>query len=293
VGAKRFGYQVIAYKIQSMYVGTYVGQPSIWDWQLIPGESGALSNDVIVDVGTPEQPKHIFMGFDNFYSFDGGRPIPIGNPLRETVFREINYEYYYVSKALHDTNNKRIYFYYPSGSTGNPDKCVVYHYLNGTWGRDDREIEAVIQYIASGLSWDDLGSFYSTWDDLPDLPYDTAFAVSGTRQPSIVDTSHKINTMTGPADASSITTGDYGDDQLYTTLSRVRPRFLTAPSSATFTNYYKHNLSDTLTTGSSVGMNNGKFDVLRSARWHRGVIEMQGNHEITGLSADIIPDGEE
>jgi hypothetical protein len=288
--ARRFGYQIVAYKLRSMYIGTYVGAPSIWDFQLIPGEAGALSQSVVVNVGTPENPKHIFMGADNFYSFDGGRPVPIGNALKETIFREFNYQYYYVSKALHDITNKRIYFYYPSGSTGNPELCVVYNYLTGAWGRDDREIEETLQYIGTGLTYDELGSSNSTFEDLPEVPYDVAFAVSGALSPAIFDTSHTLNTLRGTGGTSSITTGDHGDDQQSFMLSRVRPQFLTAPASASFNHYYRQNLSDSLTTGATAALSSGRFDLHRSARWHRGVMTMIGDHEITGLSADLIPD---
>lgn len=292
-GARRFGYQVVAYKLQSMYLGTYVGQPQIWDFQLIPGDAGALSNNAIVSVGTPENPKHIFMGWDNFYQFDGGRPIPIGNNLKQTVFQEINYTYYYLAKALHDSLNKRIYFYYPVGSTGNVDSCVVYNYFTNRWGRDNREIEAVVHYIASGITYDELGDSYATYDDLADVSYEIGFAVAGSPIPAVFDTSHKVMTVTGPAGESSITTGDYGDDQAFTTLMRVRPAFLANPTTATFTHYYRKTLGDSLTTGQTANLNGGKFDVRRSSRWHRGVLTMMGNHEIYGLSADMIPDGEE
>lgn len=291
--ARRFGYQVVAYKLRSMYLGTYVGQPQIWEFQLIPGEAGALSNNVVVNVGTPENPKHIFMGFDNFYAFDGGRPVPIGNALKESVFNELNYTYYNVALSLHDAINKRIYFYYPVSETGNPDRCVVYNYQTNSWGRDDREIEAVLQYIGTGISYDELGSSYSTYGELPDSSYDTAFSVSGRYLPGLFATDHKIKTLNGASAQSSITTGDYGDDQQFSTLSRVRPNFLRAPNSATLQNYYRNVLSDSLTTGNTVSMSSGRFDLRKSARWHRAVLTMIGDHEITGLSADLIPDGEE
>lgn len=291
--ARRFGYQVIAYKLRSMYLGTYVGQPLIWEFQLLPGEAGALSNNVVVNVGTPENPKHIFMGFDNFYAFDGGRAIPIGNALKESVFNELNYTYYSVAKSLHDAINKRIYFYYPVGETENPDRCVVYNYQTNSWGRDDREIEAVLQYIGTGIAYDELGDSYSTYDSLPESAYDIAFTVLERYRPAIFETDHTLNTLDGPSAQSSITTGDYGDDQQFTTLSRVRPNFLTAPSSATLQNYYRNILSDSLTTGNTVSMSAGRFDLRRSARWHRAVLTMIGDHEITGLSADLVRDGQE
>jgi len=290
---KRFGYQVVAYKRGSMYLGTYVGQPQIWDFQLVIGEAGALSQEVVVDVGTPEEPKHIFMGLDNFYSFDGSHPLPIGNPIRKAVFEEIALASYYAATALHDRNGKRVYFFYPTTNSNMPNKCVVYHYLKDRWGRDDRTIEAVMQYIEPGLTYDALGGSYSTYDDLPSATYDLAFLSPGTPTPAVFNTSHLVQTLTGAAGTSEITTGDYGSDQIFTQLSRMRPRFITAPTSANLTNYYRNTLSASLVADTVRALISGRFDMKRSARWHRLSQSMVGDHEITGFTVDAIADGQE
>lgn len=290
---KAFGYQVVAYKLRSMYVGTYVGSPVIWDFQLVPGAAGALSQNVVVNVGTPEQPKHIFMGWDNFYEFTGGQAVPVGNELKDTVFREFNYSYYYAAKSLHDSKEGTIRFYYPVSSTITPERCVVYNYRTGKWGRDDRTIEATVDYIAPGLTYTNLGTSYTTYDSLPDIPYDVAFASVGAFQPSIFDTTHTLKTLSGTAVQSSITTGDYGDEQQFSTVTRVLPRFLTAPTSSTFTNYYRNTLSDSLTEDVVSVMSSGRFDFMRSARWHRGRFDMTGDHEIVGFTSQAVEDGEE
>lgn len=299
--ARRFGHQIVAYKLRSMYLGTYFGQPTIWDWQLIPGEAGALSQECVVNVGTPEDPKHIFMGFDNFYTFSGGRATPIGNvtpqgfmsPLKDTVFGELNAQYYYACTAMHDVKNALIYFFYPVNSAITPDKCVVYNYRTNRWGRDDRTIEQVVEYISSGLTYDALGSSYATYNDLPNQPYDIAFVTQGAASPAVFDTTHTLKTLTGTSISSSITTGDYGDPQMFTDISRVIPQFLTAPNSANMVNFYRDILSDSLTTGATTAMASGRFDVLRSARWHRARFDMMGNHEITGFTPQSSQDGEE
>ena len=290
---RRFGYQIIAYKRTSMYVGTYVGQPQIWDFQLLPGNIGALSHEAVVNIGTDVEPRHVFMGADNFYSFDGGRPEPIGDELRKTVFGQMNMSFYYAAKALHDTRNKLIYFYYASTNSNMPDKCVVYNYLTKKWGKDDRQIQAVIDYIAAGLTYDDLGGTYSTYADTPSTEYDATFASAGVPAPAIFNTSHTIKTLSGAAGDSSIITGDYGSDTYFSTLSRVRPRFIEAPASSTLTNAYRNVLSDSLVNDSSQSLSSGRYDVFRSARWHRLNFAMSGDHEESGFTVDIIPDGEE
>jgi hypothetical protein len=290
---KRFGQAVIAYKDRSMYQGIYVGQ-SGWEFSLIPGEAGAMSQEVVVDIGTSDNPKHIFMGFEDFYAFDGSRPVSIGTPLSKTVFNELNKQYSYNAMALHDRVNKRVFFFYPVASSVNPDKCVVYNYKTGQWGRDDRSVEAVVEYISAGLTYDDLGTYYATYDSLPAVSYDSSFWTSGYPSPAIFNTSHVVQTLDGAVGSSSMTTGDYGSDEMSMLLSRVQPRFLTRPSSATMTNYYRDSLGGSLTTDQTVSMDSkGRFDVLRSAQWHRALFNFTGATVVPALRAELTPDGDE
>jgi hypothetical protein len=291
---KRFGQAVIVYKDRSMYQGIYAGQAG-WDFSLIPGEVGAQSQNVVVDVGTETNPMHIFMGFEDFYAFDGSRPIPIGTPLSKTVFGELNKQFSYACKALHDRINKRIFFYYPVGSSVNPDKCVVYNYKTNKWGRDDRTIEAVIEYISAGVSYDDLGSLYSTYADLPVLSYDNSFWSSGYPTPAIFNSSHRVQTLDGATTTSSMTTGDFGSDEYLTLFSRAQPLFLTKPTSATMTNYYRESLGDSLSSDTPATMDSkGRFDVVnggRSSNWHRYEFSYTGDVEISALRAEAQEDG--
>jgi len=289
--ARVFGSAVIVYKDRSMYQGIYAGQ-SGWDFTLIPGEIGAMSQEVVVNVGTERNPVHIFMGFEDFYIFDGSRPTPIGTPLQKTVFTELNKQYSYTSRALHDRVNKRVFFYYPVGSSVQPDRCVVYNYKTNQWGRDDRTIEAAVEFIGAGLTYNDLGSVYATYNDLPDLTYDSSFWTAGYPTPAIFNSSHVVQTLDGPVGMSTMTTGDYGLDEQLSLLSRVQPQFLSRPSSASMTNYYRDNLGDALTTDQTVTMDSkGRFDVYRTANWHRALFNFTGTTVIPGLRADMQVDG--
>lgn len=288
---RKFGSAVIVYKKNSMYVGTYVGPPNVWEFSLIPGDVGALSQEAVVNVGTPESPEHVFMGEDDFYRFDGSRPVRIGtNRVKLQVFGSLFQTRGTASMALHDKKNSLVYFYYPTVDSQFPDKSVVYNYRTDKWGVDvERQIEATVDFVAPTLTYDGLGALYATYDDFPNLSYDAAFIGSAQSQPAIFTTSHVLKTLTGSAGDTSLTTGDYGDDQRFNTLTRIRPRFLTAPTTARLTNYYKNNSGDSLTTDSTVDLSSGKFDVIRSAKWHRLLMAFSGDWEMTGF----VPEWEE
>lgn len=292
--AKRFGDNIIVYKDRAMYSGYFAGSPTGWIFKEIVGDTGALSQNVVVNVGTAESPKHIFMGYYDFYQFDGGRPIPLGaNILKNTVFDVINRQYSHVSQALHDFDSNRIFFFYPTSGSVNPDKCVVYNYKTNTWGRDDRSIEAVVEYITAATTYDGVGALFATYDNLPNLAYDSAFSAASTPVDAIVNTNHVLQTLTGIAGASSITTGDHGDDNSFSMVQRIKPRFLSNPTSASLTNYYRNNLGDPLVLDQYVGLINNRFDYLREARWHREQLNFIGNMEIVSLVADFEVGGDE
>ena len=286
---KRFGPHVVIYKLRSIHFGIYAGQPSIWNFDReISAETGALSHEAVVDVGTPQEPRHIFMGFDDFYEFNGGRPRPLGQgKLKETVFNELNKTFMERAMALLDRANSLVYFFYPSGASNNPDKCVVYNYQTQDWGRADRTIEHAFEYSSVGLSYDDLGASYSTYDDLPSVAYDSTIWTSGYPLPAIFNTSHTLQTLDGDSVSSGLTLGDFGDDERVTTLLRVRPRFTVAPTSATMTNYYRMSLGDSLTTGVATSMDSKKkFDLKRAANWHRLDFSFTGPTELAFLNVE-------
>jgi hypothetical protein len=281
---RRFGNVIVVYKKNSMFLGINVGPPNIWQFDLIPGSAGALSQEVVVNIGTPDNPKHIFMGEDDFYVFDGAQPRPIGtNRVRSQVFGELLQSVYYASTALHDKRNSLVYFYYPTTDSPKPNKCVVYNYRSDKWGVDDRQIEATTDFIASTVSYGGLGALYSTYADFPNLSYGLAFLGSSQTLPAIFTTSHELKTMNGMAGSTSFTTGDLGDDSRFTTATRIWPRFITEPTSATLTNYYKNTSGDSLTTDATTTLDNGRFDFMRDARWHRLQFNLSGDWEMSGF----------
>jgi hypothetical protein len=289
---RRFGNIIVVYKKNSMYLGINVGPPNIWQFELIPGEAGALSQEVVVNVGTPENPKHIFMGEDDFYVYDGSKPVKIGtNRVKSDVFGSLQQNRYYACKALHDKKNSLVYFYYPTIDSTKPNSCRVYNYRTDRWGVDDRQIEATVDFVSAAISYDGLGALYATYNDFPNLSYDSAFLGSSQTQPSIFSTTHTLQTLSGPAATTSITTGDYGDPVKFNTLTRVRPVFLTAPTSATMQNSYKNNEGDALTADVVSSLSSGAFDVLRDARWHRLQMNFTGDWEMAGFSPEWTGSG--
>ena len=134
-----------------------------------------------------------------------------------------------------------------------------------------------------------MGALYATYDSFPTATYDLAFLGSSQKSPAVFDTSHILQKLTGSAGATSITTGDFGDDAVSQTIRRIRPRFISTPTTARMTNYYKMNSGDSLTADMGTDISSGVFDVVRDARWHRFQFSFTGDWEMSGF----YPDGEQ
>ena len=277
--AKRFGEQIAVYKGRGMFLGTYQGAPEVWRFDEVPSSIGAVSQDAVVDIGTDAYPKHAFMGFDDFYLFDGSRPTPIGAGwVKERVFSELSVVYARLCAGSHDPVNSRVYFYYPTNSGLN--KCVVYNYRTKQWGRDDRDIECPMNYVTPGVTYGGLGTYYATYGELPFVSYGAAFLSNGAAVPAVFNSSHVLQSLTGACAASSMTTGDMGDEEKFSLVSKIRPLFLEAPTSSTVTHYYRDNLGESLDMGDTVTYADGKYDVLHSSRWHRFKFDFNGDWEM-------------
>ncbi len=291
--AKRFGTQVVVYKRDGMYLGQYAGPPFIWEFLDIPSDTGTWCQESVVSIGTPEQPKHFFVGRNDFYVFDGGRPVPVGQGVRETFFRELNTQEADQICLLHDRNEASVYVFYPKGSSTIPNAALVWHYNDGRWGVDNRTIEYATEYSAQSLTYGDLGTYYSTYGSLPNSPYGEAFISVASSIPAIFNSSHVVQTLNGSASLGHIISGDYGDDINYGLLRRVKPTWLQKPTSASLSTFGRRNLGDALSTGPVAEMYDSRFDVLSANRWHRLRIDTVGDFEMSRYEVDIVPAGKE
>jgi hypothetical protein len=288
VAGKRLADNIIAYKERSMHVGQYAGPPNIWEWREIPGVVGTYSNESVVNIGT----HHIFIGFDDIYIFDGVRPISIGGAIKNWFFA--NLDKGMASKIIgqHDPARSLVRFFYPIQSGSGIDGCIIFNYATKEWGVDDRAIEFAMDYVAAGVTYDSLGTLYSTYDDLPNIAYDNWFQ-SGREVPAIVDTSHRVGLLTGVANSSFMGFADYGSNEYFTTVTRVTPKFITRPTTAALIHNYRNSLGDGMDTDSGVLMQDGKFDILRSAGWHNDQIVASGDFEMIDVEIDAVKDGDE
>jgi hypothetical protein len=284
----RLGPYAVLYKNTNIFLGSYVGSPVVWQWERVPGDAGCVGPEAITDIGG----VHIFLGEDNFWRFDGTRPIPIGDQLKRWFFANSNPAYRYKTIAKFDRRNNYVYFFYPSSSSSTLDKAVVYHISSGKWGALSVSVEAVVNFIGQGTTWDTMSGIASTWDALPDTPWDSPTWSSGAKAFAIFNTSHQLKTLSGVSTGGGFTTGDFGDDYRVSRLNASRVRFKTEPTSATAQGLFKMSEGATsLSVGGTSSLADGKFDHRQEGRFHRVAYTFTGPFEAMAVQPELIPSG--
>ncbi len=288
--AHRFGQQVVAYKGSDIFLGSYVGPPIVWQWDQVPGDVGCIGPEAVCDIGG----AHVFVGEDNIWLYDGTRPIPIAQGyVRQWFFNDSSATYRYRTIVTYDKQNGRVWFFYcnTSNTTGTADSAIVWHRFTKQWGRANRTVEAVFQYVTPGLTWDTLSALSATWDALPDIPWDSQSWQAAGKALAIFDSTHDLKTLTGAGADSTLITGDFGEDFQTLAVRGCKIRFLTEPTSATAVGYTKEGAGKTLAVGASGTLADSKFDMRQSARFHRFAFSFVGNTELNGFAMDAVKAG--
>jgi hypothetical protein len=272
--AKAFGDQIVVYKDRSMYLGRYVGTPSVWQWDLIPGDVGCIGVDAVTDLGGA---GHVFVARSDIMMFDGTRPVSIAEgSVRQWFFNNVSQQYIYKTQTLHDKQNGVVWIFYPSTSSTVCDQALVYHLGTKQWGRVTQTIECALNYVSAGATIDGLGSYSSTIDGLPAVSLDSQYWLSGGRMLTVMTSAHQLSTLTGIPSASSMTLFEVGDDEVVTRLTRLRVGYQSAPTSATVSGSAKMSRGEAYAPGGSGIYSAGKFDMQQSGRFHRAKVDAVG-----------------
>jgi hypothetical protein len=291
-GAK-LGDLAVAYKARGIYVGNFVeSQTQTIDWRQIPaGFAGCVGQDAITFIDD----LHFFVGPDNFWIFDGSRPVPVGNlQVRQWFFENVAPDYLYKTQCVYDRQNNNVYVSYVGTDSTVVNKSLVYNTVSKQWGRFDFAIQSIFNYTRLPLTIDQLDTLSATINGLPAIPLDSQYWLNGSKAIAYFDGSNKMQISIGQSISSSFTTCDFGDDQSVSTLSRLRLRYAAGknPVSATAKSFYKFGSGDSYLLGSSGLVNDGKFDARQSGRWHNAAFIFNGDCKVEQVSAEVKQSGQ-
>lgn len=284
----RMGDTIVAYKERCVFVGQYVGGAAIWQWSPPIGDVGCVGVEAVAD--TPI--GHVFVGSDNFYLFDGTRPVPIGDQVKQWWLDNSSSQYRYRTKLLWDRENNSVMVFYPSvASTGNCDSVLVYHILRRQWGVMTKTVEAVINYASQGITYDGGLPLITTYDTGPALSFDSPFWLTSKSSPGYFGTDHKIYTLTGVPGVSSFVTGDIGDESYFSWCDAVRVRCALQPTSMSIQGYTKAMSGADVLAGSGSSFDGSKFPMRQLGRFHRFAVTLNGAGKFTAYAASLKPAG--
>lgn len=284
------GQQAVAYKARAMFLGSYVGTPTVWQWDQVPGEVGCVGPEAVCDVGGP----HFFVGEDNIWLFDGTRPRPLAdNTVRQWFYGSLSATYRERTIVSFERQNNRVWIFYPGtdSADGSPNRALVYHLLTNKWGRADRSIQAAMGFVTPGAAMDTWSDFGASYDALPDVPFDSQYWIAGGRALGVFGPDNRIVTLNGGGDNCSFTSGDFGDTWRSSMLRSVRLQHTEAPTTATISGQTRAYTDGPAATGGSGSMLDGKLDCRQSGRWHRVTVSMTGQTEFNGIDFDITASG--
>lgn len=287
---KRLGDSVVIYKRKGMWLGSYVEAPVVWQFDMVKGDIGAAGPDSVINVG----PAHYFYSpeLEDFFMFDGNTPSSIGTPVREWFADNLNKTYDYKIQGMHDNDTGTVWWFYPASGSTTPNAAIIYNYKTGQWGKADIAVEATVDLVTGAITYANLDDFFATYADLPAISYDSPFWSANSQVLAYFDTSHNLKTFTGASSSSDLTTGKTGDDEKYSLLRRVKPRYSQNPTTASLVNYYADDVDDAMTADATTAISGKNFDVLRSSRWHKFKLSHTGDVEITHLAYDFQPQSE-
>jgi len=111
------------------HAATYSGPPYVFGIERIGTSCGIVSSSAasVVDLGA------MWMGSRSFYSYTGGSVVEVDCDVGDYVFSDINQSQ--ISKVFSVSNKAfgEIWWFYPSGSSNENNRYVVFNYNDKTW----------------------------------------------------------------------------------------------------------------------------------------------------------------
>ena len=163
--AQKLGNYVMIYGertiVQQEYVGVVSDPFSFYTRVTGIGLAAPLA---IANLGS----EHIFLGWDNIYSYRGGREVLwVGDAIKKELFDIINPQYVHRSFMVYVEEDDEIRLHIPTGESTTPDVYFSYNITKKTWSRGVRSYTGFGYHtVASAITWASVGAGATApWND--------------------------------------------------------------------------------------------------------------------------------
>lgn len=151
--------ELLVYRERSIEAMSYIGPPNIFGFRRAETGTGLVSQGALVDFGD----RHIFLGPDNVWEYNGISLVAIGDEIRDALYDEIDPSQLGNVKAFYLEERDEVWFSYSSTGDVVHDKAFVYSVMFKKWS-GPREVDATgYGYFrkTASVTWDNASG---TWD---------------------------------------------------------------------------------------------------------------------------------
>lgn len=256
---------VIVFKEGSMLLGQLIGGTSIWSFQLLSDETGALCQEAVVLL--PESVA--FIGQDDFYVTNGNTPQRIPNNLKEWFFETADPNELGNMLSWYNHHTSVIYWHFVSTSpvvAHQPDLWVAFNVRAGRWAKGRLTTYFVIPVTVGHHPSLHGGLFF--------------------------DVNKVLKTWTGDPGQAFIKTGYVGDPGRLSQVYRLRPKYNVYPTGPSLPDlvipFHTNILGQVPTQDAAAARGNDGWHYFRCYdRYHQVQISTNGDSEIVGAAMEM------
>jgi hypothetical protein len=126
----RLGSQVLILTDIDAHLGAYVGLPSVYSFQRVADDCGALSKGCVIGMGS----QAVWWAKSGFWTCDGGSVVPIPCDVWEYLQTNVNPGQRSKITGFHNHAFGECWWFYPSAAGTEVDSYVYWDYRRNHWG---------------------------------------------------------------------------------------------------------------------------------------------------------------
>jgi hypothetical protein len=275
----------------AVYRVVYSGPPAVMEFYEVERARGTIASRSVVNIGD----SCFYLANDGFYQFNGQDSIPIGDQkVDKTFFSRFQQDYPHLVWGASDPINKVVMWTYPSSSTSNATKALLYNWSLNEWSEAEFNSQVLFTDLTQGYTLEGLDAVESQIEDLP-YSLDSRIWTGGKDVLAVFDTDKKNATFSGVNLAATIESQEIGGGERVL-VDGIRP-YVDVSNTAHVTVALKtrDDVGTSITTGSASSIDaDGQAHFTTSSRYARAQVNIAASSTWThaqGVDADITADG--